>query len=273
MRVMGQYARMADLDWELRESGPADAECTVLLLPGGMCSARSYAEVMAEPALAGTRLVAVTLPGQAGAPPPDDYSLESYALLVTELATKVGADVIVGFSMGACVAVEMVTSGTFAGPIVLLGVSLSSKDEPAFFRGLVHLTRVVGSLPCAVLAKGASSMVKRTPLPAERQGELREDFGKCVPRDEMHSLREYVDWLHRDERRAERLCGADVPTWIVHAEKGDGGLTEDERTTLAACPHTNLVTIPGHVFFLPNEAPARIADVVVEAIGAVRSVG
>ena len=56
-------------DWEMVESGPPDAERTVLLLPGGMCSARSYAEVMAEPALAQMRLVAATLPGQAGAPP------------------------------------------------------------------------------------------------------------------------------------------------------------------------------------------------------------
>src|SRR5438445_5156362 len=155
-------------EWELREQSPADAAHTVLLLPGGMCSAGSFAELMAEPALAGTRLVAATLPGQAGAPPPDDYSVESYARLVTELATKVGADVLVGFSMGACVAVEMITSGNFTGPVVLLGVSLSSKDEPAFFRGIVHLTRVLGSLPCTVLAKGAASMVKRTGLSAER---------------------------------------------------------------------------------------------------------
>jgi len=42
------------IDWELYESGPADADQTVLLLPGGMCSARSYAEVMAQPVLAMT---------------------------------------------------------------------------------------------------------------------------------------------------------------------------------------------------------------------------
>jgi pimeloyl-ACP methyl ester carboxylesterase len=55
------------IDWQLRESGPTDAERTVLLLPGGMCSAGSYAELMAEPALARVRLVAVSLPGHAGA--------------------------------------------------------------------------------------------------------------------------------------------------------------------------------------------------------------
>ncbi len=67
---------MSDLVWELREAGPVDAEHTVLLFPGGLCGAGSFAEVMAEPALAGMRLVAATLPGHAGAPPPSDYTVE-----------------------------------------------------------------------------------------------------------------------------------------------------------------------------------------------------
>ena len=64
------------VDWQLRESGAVDAQRTVLLLPGGMCGAGSYAEVMGQPGLAGLRLVAATLPGHAGAPPPQDYSIE-----------------------------------------------------------------------------------------------------------------------------------------------------------------------------------------------------
>jgi pimeloyl-ACP methyl ester carboxylesterase len=255
-----------EIDWELREAGPPDAERTVLLLPGGMCSAGSYAEVMAEPALAGVRLVGATLPGHAGAPPPDDYSIESYARFTAELARKTGADVVVGFSMGASVALEMAASGAFKGPLVLLGISLSFADEAAFFRAIVRLGDVLGALPAAVLAKGAASMVKRIPASAARQEELRGDFRKNVPQHNRQGLREYVRWLHRHERPAERLCGAGVPTWVVHAEKGDGGLTNQERSTLEACPHTHLVTIPGSVFFLPNEVPERVADVIVEAI-------
>jgi pimeloyl-ACP methyl ester carboxylesterase len=254
------------VDWELREAGPPDAAHTALLLPGGTCSAGSYAEVMAEPALANMRLVAATLPGHVGTPPPDDYSVENYARLTAELATKVGADVVVGFSMGGTVALEMVASGGFTGPVVLLGVSLSAKDEPAFFRAIVRLGSVLGGLPSAVLAKGAASMVKKVPVSAERQDELRADFGKNVGRHMRHGLREYVRWLHRDGA-AERLCGAGVPAWIVHAEKGDGGLTDGERRTLEDCPHAHLVTIPGAVFFMPNEVPDRIADVIVEAAG------
>ena len=256
-----------DVDWELREAGRPDGERTVLLLPGGMCAAGSYAEVMAEPALAGMRLVAATLPGHAGAPPPDDYGIEHYAQITSELARRVGADVVVGFSMGASVALEMVASGGFSGPVVLLGISLSAQDEAGFFRAIVWLGSVLGGLPAAVLAKGAASMVKRIPVSAERQEALRDDFRKNVPRHNREGLREYVRWLHRHEDAAERLCRAGVPTWIVHAEKGDGGLTADERCTLEACPQAHLVTIPGSVFFLPNEVPERIAGVVVEAVG------
>jgi pimeloyl-ACP methyl ester carboxylesterase len=236
------------LDWELREQGPADATHTVLLLPGGMCSAGSYAEVMAEPALAGMRLVAATLPGQCGTPPPDDYSVENYARLVSQLVAQVGADIVVGFSMGAVVAVEMAVSRAFTGPVVLLG-------------------SVLGGLPAAVMIKGVTSMVKRIPVAPERQAELRDDFRRNVPAHAQNGLRQYVGWLKRGDGRAKRLCDAGVPTWVVHAEKGDGGLTDEERRTLEACPHVHLVTIPGHVFFLPNEVPEQIAGIIREAAG------
>jgi pimeloyl-ACP methyl ester carboxylesterase len=255
-------------DWRIVESGPADAGHTVLLLPGGMCSAGSYAEVMAQPALAGTRLVAATMPGHAGAPPLDDYSHATYARHTAELVKKVGADVVVGFSMGACIAVEMLISGLFTGPTVLLGVSMSPEDEPAFFRAIVRSTAVLGNLPMKVLAAGASSMVKRVPVPAERQAELRDDFRRNNPRDMRLGLRAYLHWLNEGDGRAGRLCRAGVPVWVVHAEKGDGGLTDDERRTLEACPNAHLVTIPGAVFFLPNEVPERIAEVIGLALAA-----
>jgi len=111
-------------------------------------------------------------------------------------------------------------------------------------------------------------MVKRIPASPERRTELRDDFRKNVPQDNRQGLGEYVRWLHRHERPAERLCRAGVPTWVVHAEKGDGGLTDDERRTLDACPNAHLVTVPGSVFFLPNEVPGRIAEIIADAVRA-----
>ena len=163
------------------------------------------------------------MPGHAGAPPPEDYSVENYARITAELAKSAGADLVVGFSMGATVAYEMVVSGAFTGPVVLLGVSLSAPDEPAFFRAIIRLGSVLGTLPVAVLKKGAASMVKHAPVPPERQEELRADFARNNTRDMRLGLQAYLRWLHRDDDPARRLCEAGVPAWVVHAEKGDGG--------------------------------------------------
>jgi pimeloyl-ACP methyl ester carboxylesterase len=221
------------------ESGPAGGQ-TVLLLPGGMCSARSYAEVMAEPSLARTRLIAVTMPGQAGAAAPKDFSPEAFARDTAELAKSAGVDLVVGFSMGAVVAYEMVVSGAFTGPVVLLGVSLSPADEPRFFRAIIRLGSILGTLPMTVLKKGVASMVKHTPVPAERRAELQADFARNDSRDMLRGLQAYLRWLHRDDDPAQRLCDTDVPVWVVHAEKGDGALTQHERATLEACPRVRV---------------------------------
>ena len=87
----------------------------MLLLPGGWCTAVFYEELMAEPTLAGVRLVAVTLPGNGGTPAPEDVNIENYSRLTSELAADLGCDVIVGHSMGANVALEMAGSGAFSG--------------------------------------------------------------------------------------------------------------------------------------------------------------
>jgi pimeloyl-ACP methyl ester carboxylesterase len=192
--------------------------------------------------------------------------IEEYARITGELAADVGADVVVGFSMGATVAYEMVVAGAFGGPVVLLGVSLSAMDEPGFFRAIIRLGSILGTLPCAVLKKGAASMVKQAALPSERQAQLRDDFARNNTRDMRQGLQAYLRWLHRDDNPARRLCEAGAPAWVVHAEKGDGGLTEHERAVLEACPRVRVVTVPGKVFFLPNEVPERIADLIVQAL-------
>jgi len=265
----GATVLAVDTDWEIVESGPAGAERTILLLPGGMCSARSYAEVMAEPTLAGTRMLAVTLPGQAGAPPPEDFSTEGLARITAEFAKNAGADVVVGFSMGAMVAYEMVVSGAFTGPVVLLGASLSAPDEPRFFRAIIRLGSILGTLPCAVLKKGAATIPKHAAVPPGRQAELQADFARNSTRDMRDGLQAYLRWLHRDDDPARRLCETHVPAWVVHAEKGDGALTPEERATLESCDTVRLVTVPGHVFLLPNDVPERVADVIVQALAEV----
>src|SRR4051812_5737771 len=257
------------VDWELFESGPADAEHTVLLLPGAMCSARSYLEVTQQPSLNALELVAATMPGHAGAPSPGDYSHEAYGRTTADLVAETGADVVVGFSMGANVALEMAEKQLFTGPTVLLGISLSLPDESAFLINVIRLSNVLGSLPLTLMKTAVGSMVKGIPVPPERQAELAADFRRTSTRDMRLGLRAYLKWLKTGEDHAAMLCRSGVPTWVVHAEKGDGGLTDAERRTLEACPTVEIVTIPGNVFFLPNEVPGQIAAIVNEAVAAV----
>jgi pimeloyl-ACP methyl ester carboxylesterase len=64
------------LGWLLYESGPEVADHTVLLLPGALCTAAFYDELIAEPSLrrASVRFAATTLPGFGGTEPLDDLS-------------------------------------------------------------------------------------------------------------------------------------------------------------------------------------------------------
>jgi pimeloyl-ACP methyl ester carboxylesterase len=254
------------VSWDLRESGPANAGHTVLLLPGGMCTAAQYEELMAEPNLAGVHLVAVTLPGNGGTPAPPDVSIENYARLAAECAADLGCDVAVGHSMGANVALEMAASGGFSGPLVLLAPSFSRQDESKFLRVLDRLSRVLGHLSFAAMLKIISAALKGIPLPPERRNMLATDLRKNDPHVMRRAIHCYLQYLDRHRSVAPRLCEAGVPAWVVHGERGDGGITDEERRMLEACPRMSVITIPGASYFTPNEEPALVAKLVVEAL-------
>ena len=253
--------------WELYESGPADAERVALLLPGGLLRARSYEELTREPALDGVRLVAATLPGHAGTRAPDDFGIEHAARLASELASEIHADVVLGFSMGATVALEMVLSRQFSGPAVLCGISLSLEDEAMFLRVFAKLSGALGSLPFAMMRQMAGSMTKQLDLTDARRTEIREDLLRNDPKAMREIFRGYLRYLQQSRTPAARLCDSGVPAWVVHAEeKGDGGLTDEERATLQACPAVTVETIPGSSFLLPSEEPELVAKLLSAAL-------
>ena len=116
------------------------------------------------------------------------------------------------------------------------------------------------------MLKMMSMATKQARLSDDRLAELLADFRKNDPRIMRQGLRAYLRYLDRYNSPAARLCDAGVPAWVVHAEKGDGGLTTEERSTLTACPRTTLVTIPGTSYFIPNEEPERVASLLVDAL-------
>jgi pimeloyl-ACP methyl ester carboxylesterase len=261
--------RPTALDWDLVESGPADAARRVLLLPGGMLPARAYADVMADPAFSDVRMVAASLPGHCGTPPPPDPSIETTARLAADLATHVGANVLVGSSMGATVALEMIASRAFVGPTVLLEISLSPQDDAAFMRAVVRLSSVLGTLPIRTVLRMIPMMMKGAAISPDRKAELTSAFKRNDPRQIRLLMREYLRHLGRYPQPARRLCDAGVPTWVMHSEHGDGGLTADERRVLATCGNATVITLPGTTAILAVERPRDIAKVIGAALAAV----
>ena len=253
--------------WERLIVGPLDADRSVLLLPGGANAARSFDLVMAEPALSGVRLVATTLPGMAGAPVSAEVSIPAVARRAGELARENACDVVVGFSYGATIALDMVLSGHFQGPVVLLGLSLTTPDESTFFRCVVRVSQKVGRWPMAILFRLMPLMARSAKTSERHKKDLIEDFKQNRAGDAVRVCGEYLDYIAADRNFAADLAASRSPVWVVHAEeKGDGGLTDAERATLEAAPNVTLVTIPGAVFLIPDEAPQRTAAVIADAL-------
>ncbi len=253
--------------WEVLSAGPPDAARSVLLLPGGANAARSFNLVMAEPALSDVRLVATTLPGMAGAPLTDDVSIPGLARQAAEFAKQHDCSVVVGFSHGATVALEMALSGAFHGPVVLLGISLTPPDESRMFRSVVRASEKVGAWPMALLFRLMPMMAKSAKTPELHKQELIEDFKMNNARDAVRVCVEYLNYIAADTDPAARVAAVSNRVWVVHVEKGgDGGLTAAERATLEAAPNVTLVTIPGAAFLLPDEEPRQVAEVIAAAV-------
>jgi pimeloyl-ACP methyl ester carboxylesterase len=255
------------LGWQVFESGPEVADHTLLLLPGALCTAVFYDDLIAELSRRGApiRFAAATLPGFGGTKPLDDVSVENYATLAGRLAAMLGCDAVVGHSMGANVAIEMAAGGHFNGPLVLLAPSLSRADESKFPRALDALSRVLGHLPYSLMLTMIGPAVKSS-LPPARRDVLTAELRRNDPRALQRQTHAYLAYLDNHGSLAARLGDAGAPTWIVFGERDDIGITDDERRTLAAYSQVEIVEIPGAGHFTLNQEPARIADIVVAAL-------
>jgi pimeloyl-ACP methyl ester carboxylesterase len=255
------------LGWVLHEFGPEGADHSVLLLPGALCTAGFYDDLLAEPSIseAPIRFVATTLPGFGGTTPPDDLSVEGYAKLASRLAADLGCDVVVGHSLGANIAVEMASAGEFSGPLVLLSPSFSRKDESMFPRALDRLSRVLGHLPYSLMLKLVGPAMKSSLPPARRQV-LTNELKKNDPRFLRRQTHLYLAYLDRHGSLAQRFCDSGTRAWVVFGERDDVGITTDERELLEATPQVSLVEISDAGHFTLNQKPSEIATLVLDAV-------
>ncbi len=255
------------LGWVLHEFGPEDADHAVLLLPGALCTAKFYDDLLAEPSIsdAPIRFVATTLPGFGGTTPPDDLSVESYSKLASRLAADLRCDVVVGHSLGANVAIEMASAGEFSGPLVLLSPSFSRKDESMFPRALDRFSRVLGHLPYSLMLKIVGPAMKSS-LPPARREVLTDELKKNDPRFLRRQTHLYLSYLDRHGSLAQRFCDSGTRAWVVFGERDDVGITSEERELLEATPHVSLIEISDAGHFTLNQKPSEIAALVLDAV-------
>ncbi|MFJ4091669.1 alpha/beta fold hydrolase [Kitasatospora sp. NPDC089913] len=256
--------------WDVRESGPPDAPHRVLLLPGGMCGTTFFADVTAAPALADApvRLIAATVPGHAGTIAPVDVSIENYAAITGTFAAERGCTAVVGHSIGANIALEMVAGGHFSGPVVLLSPTFSRPDESKALAVASALGRVpgLGALVWPVMLWMTPKILAEG-FPERRRAELVADLKRNSPSFCNRAIAEYFAYLDRHGNLVPRLCESGARAWVVRGDRDEVGLTDTERAALEACPSATLVEVPdsGHMVMVEQpEAVARlVADVVL----------
>ena len=256
----------------MREWGPGDAACTVLLLPGGMCTTVAMQEIAKALAPMPIRVIAATLPGFGRTPHPEDLSMEHYAASAGKLAADIGADVVAGHSLGGNVALEMAATGAFTGPVVLLSPSFSREDEASELGVMNGIGRVpgVGLLAWRAMI-GLMPRAMRSKLPPESAEAMVADLANNDPRFCRAIVRRYYEYLDHHGSLVERLCSSGVQTWVAFGDNDEIGLTDEERRGLESCPHVRLVTITDATHFMVVEQPGQIADLIGEAAGVRRA--
>jgi pimeloyl-ACP methyl ester carboxylesterase len=255
------------LGWQLHESGPKTADHTVLLLPGALCTAAFYDDLIAEPSLRGAsiRFVATTLPGFGGTEPLEDVSIENYATLAGRVAADLGCDAVVGHSLGANVAIEMAAAGAISGPVVLLSPSLSRQDESKFPRVLDRLGLVFGHLPYSLMLRIIGPAMRGS-LPPSRRDVLIAELRNNDPRFLRRQTHAYLEYLDRHGSLGSRLGDAGVRTLIAFGGRGDVSLSDDERNVLGGYAHVEIVEVPNAGHFTLNQEPGRIAELLRSAL-------
>ena len=255
----------------LRAGGADDPRFRVLCLPGGLCTAAFYDDLLATPALAtgGVRAFATTLPGFGGVPFPVgfDATPEAHAAYAGELARGLDCDAVVGHSFGANVALEMAAGGHFDGPMILLAPTFSAEDE---MKGLETFNRIgyvpgLRSLVTALMFRSFPKMLAGE-VPADRVKRLAAEMASNDRSDIRTTLRHSYEYLYRHGTLAGRLCRAGVQAEVVFGEDDEVGLTPAERSTLESCPTTRLHFVPDCGHMLANQKPDWVAELIVDTV-------
>lgn len=252
--------------WLLVEAPQAAGTHKALLLPGLMGSDLVFGALLTQPALAaaGVQATAGNPPGFKGLPlgRDFDYTIESYAALVEELAAAEGFDVLVGHSYFANVLIEVAARRKYAGKLVLISPSLDRAAEAKDLRDLDGFSR--NRLLAPPVWWVTYLMMKSVFKPYFRDPALLAEItaaAKLIPRTvARRTLIGFFDHLDRHGDLAARLATTRVPVRYLRGQQDDIGFTDAHRTALAANPLVSVHEIPDAHHFAMCDQPAAVAE-------------
>lgn len=258
--------------WQLFRRGPAAGETRrrVLLMPGGFCTAMSYIDLVAEPALAdaGIELLAANPPGFADNAPPEGFghTTTEYAELIEALAADQRLDVLVGHSLSANILIEVAARNNYDGRIVLLGPCLRYRNE---YRGVRLLRRLELIPPLARRAYISTSKNYERSMAGlirpERLELIVADMQKTPPEQNRAVINGYFDHVLKYGTLAKRLAEARGEIHYVRGDAESVGFDREDRELIVAQENvaTHTITNSDHMTMLdnPGEVAALIAGV------------
>jgi pimeloyl-ACP methyl ester carboxylesterase len=255
--------------FEVFERGLGDHR--VLLLPGGFCTALSYIDLVAEPAIAeaGITTIAANPPGFAeNAPPPGfSYASTEYAEMIELLATDERIDLLAGHSLSSNILIEVAARNNFTGPIVLLDPCLRYRNE---YRSVRLLRRLEMIPPLAKRAYAATS--KSFPesmkglIRPERLEAIVADMQRTPPEQNRAVINGYFDHVEQYGTLAARLADARGEIHFVRGDAESIGFDREDIRKIVAQENvtTHAVTNSDHFTMLDN--PKEVSEILVAAL-------
>lgn len=239
----------------------------VLLIPGGMCTARFYDELTTQPRLAGIAFDAVTLPGFG--PTAATVAPTMRAVVDFYAQAAAGADAVVGHSLGGNIAIELAAARGFAGPIAVIEPAFSKRDE---YQEILLLDRIaryasVGR-PAWRLTLKSFPLTLRGEFPKPLHGELAQLMAQSDPEFCRLLISDYLDEFRRGGSYVDRLLAAGNPAQVIFGDRSKVGLTADERGRLEAAPSVTFTELADAGHFVMLDQPQRTAELISSLLSA-----